>query len=307
MVLALAFFARLGNSYRTHRVNPTQATFEGIINYLADLAIGTLGPKGERYVPTFVGIFFFIWMLNQFGLLPFKQAGFAFGGSPTADLNTTAAFALTVFFGIQFVAIRQSGIKAYAHLFKPFPKRTINIIEEIARPVVLAMRLAFNIAGDLPSSRRSSPRCDVGPINLDARRGRAVRHRVLQLFHRHDPAFVFTSSPSCICPWRRRGRPLERSIVTPESLVVAVLIFGFAIIVFGVAVGSAIGDGIVASKAVEAIARQPEARGNIFTFFFLGVGILEAFPIIALVLGFYLFFVVANVPSLVATILKNVH
>ena len=56
---------------------------------------------------------------------------------------------------------------------------------------------------------------------------------------------------------------------------------------FGVAVGSAIGDGIVASKAVESIARQPEARGNIFTFFFLGVGILEAFPIIALVLGFY--------------------
>ncbi len=95
--------------------------------------------------------------------------------------------------------------------------------------------------------------------------------------------------------------------MTPESLVVAVLIFGFAIIVLGVAVGSAVGDGIVASKAVEAIARQPEARGNIFTFFFLGVGILEAFPIIALVLGFYLFFVVANVPSMVSTLLKNVH
>lgn len=95
--------------------------------------------------------------------------------------------------------------------------------------------------------------------------------------------------------------------MTPESLVVAVLIFGFAIIVLGVAVGSAVGDGIVASKAVEAIARQPEARGNIFTFFFLGVGILEAFPIIALVLGFYLFFVVANVPSLVTALLKNVH
>ena len=95
--------------------------------------------------------------------------------------------------------------------------------------------------------------------------------------------------------------------MTPESLIVAVLIFGFSIIVLGVAVGSAVGDGIVASKAVEAIARQPEARGNIFTFFFLGVGILEAFPIIALVLGFYLFFVVANVPSLVTTLLKNVH
>ncbi len=87
--------------------------------------------------------------------------------------------------------------------------------------------------------------------------------------------------------------------MTPQTIIVAVLILGFSLIVFGVAVGSAIGDGIVASKAVESIARQPEARGNIFTFFFLGVGILEAFPIIALVLGFYLFFVVANVPTLV--------
>jgi F-type H+-transporting ATPase subunit c len=91
--------------------------------------------------------------------------------------------------------------------------------------------------------------------------------------------------------------------VTAQTLIVAVIILGFSLIVFGVAVGSAIGDGIVASKAVESIARQPEARGNIFTFFFLGVGILEAFPIIALVLGFYLFFV-ANVPSLVGTMLK---
>lgn len=90
--------------------------------------------------------------------------------------------------------------------------------------------------------------------------------------------------------------------MSPESLVVALLIVGFAIIVAAVALGSAVGDGIVASKAVESIARQPEARGNIFTFFFLGVGILEAFPIIALVLAFYLLLVVAPVPALVTKI-----
>ena len=95
--------------------------------------------------------------------------------------------------------------------------------------------------------------------------------------------------------------------MSPESLIVAVLILGFSLIVVAVAIGSAIGDGIVASKAVEAIARQPEARGNIFTFFFLGVGILEAFPIIALVLGFYLFFAVANVPTLVKALTANIH
>ena len=71
-------------------------------------------------------------------------------------------------------------------------------------------------------------------------------------------------------------------------------------IVLGFALGSAVGDGIVASKAVEAIARQPEARPNIFTFLFLGVGVLEAFPIIALGLAFYLLLVVANVPGLLS-------
>ena len=82
--------------------------------------------------------------------------------------------------------------------------------------------------------------------------------------------------------------------MSSESLIAAAALICFGIIISGVAFGSAVGDGTVASKAVESIARQPEARGNIFTFFFLGVGILEAFPIIALVLGFYLFFAVGG-------------
>jgi F-type H+-transporting ATPase subunit c len=92
--------------------------------------------------------------------------------------------------------------------------------------------------------------------------------------------------------------------VTSESLVAAATIIAFGLIVLGVALGSAIGDGVVASKAVEAIARQPEARPNIFTFLFLGVGVLEAFPIISLGLAFYLLLVVANVPALLTHLSK---
>ncbi|MBV8580989.1 MAG: F0F1 ATP synthase subunit A [Candidatus Eremiobacteraeota bacterium] len=172
MVLALAFFWWLGSSYKTNRVRKTQATFEGIIQFLSDLAVGTIGPKGERFVPVFVGIFLFIWILNEFGVLFLKALGLPFGGSPTADLNTTAAFALCVFFGIQFLAIRKNGFfGAYAHLFKPywflFP---INVIEEIARPVVLAMRLAFNIlAGELLLFVVATiivSNVQVGPVNI---------------------------------------------------------------------------------------------------------------------------------------------
>ena len=90
--------------------------------------------------------------------------------------------------------------------------------------------------------------------------------------------------------------------MTSQSLVIAATLIAFGLIVLGVAFGSAVGDGIVASKAVEAIARQPEARPNIFTFLFLGVGVLEAFPIISLGLAFYLLIVVVKVPDLIANL-----
>jgi F-type H+-transporting ATPase subunit c len=90
--------------------------------------------------------------------------------------------------------------------------------------------------------------------------------------------------------------------LTSEALVAGLTLLAFGLIIAGVAFGSAVGDGIVASKAVEAIARQPEARPNIFTFLFLGVGVLEAFPIIALGLAFYMLLVVANVPKLLSTL-----
>jgi len=86
--------------------------------------------------------------------------------------------------------------------------------------------------------------------------------------------------------------------LTSEALVAGLTLLAFGIIIAAVAFGSAVGDGIVASKAVEAVARQPEARPNILTFMFLGVGVLEAFPIIGLGLGFYLLLVVAKVPDL---------
>jgi F-type H+-transporting ATPase subunit c len=92
--------------------------------------------------------------------------------------------------------------------------------------------------------------------------------------------------------------------LNPAALIAAFTVLSFGVIIAGVAFGSAIGDGNVASKAVEAIARQPEARPNILTFMFLGVGVLEAFPIIALGLAFYLLLVVAKVPTIIGTFVK---
>ncbi len=60
------------------------------------------------------------------------------------------------------------------------------------------------------------------------------------------------------------------------------------------AAGSGIGDGLVMSKYVEGVARQPEARGSIFASALLGVALVEAFPVIALAFGIVLLFTVGK-------------
>lgn len=52
------------------------------------------------------------------------------------------------------------------------------------------------------------------------------------------------------------------------------------------ALGAGIGNGLIVSKTVEGIARQPEARGVLQTTMFIGVALVEALPIIAVVVAF---------------------
>jgi F-type H+-transporting ATPase subunit a len=145
MAVALIFLAYVGSSYRSPRAGRTQTVFEGVVDYIADMVAGSLGKRGEPFVPFFIALFLLIFLLNQFGVFPFKALGLPFGGSPTADLNTTVAFALIVFFLIQITAIRGRGLGAYAHIFQPWFLSPINLLEELVRPVTLAARLFFNI------------------------------------------------------------------------------------------------------------------------------------------------------------------
>ena len=48
---------------------------------------------------------------------------------------------------------------------------------------------------------------------------------------------------------------------------------------------AAIGNGMVISKTIESIARQPELEGKLRMTMFLGVGLIEAVPIIAVVIA----------------------
>lgn len=52
------------------------------------------------------------------------------------------------------------------------------------------------------------------------------------------------------------------------------------------AIGAGIGNGLIVGNTVQGIARQPELRGTLQTTMFIGIGIVEALPIIAVVIAF---------------------
>lgn len=54
------------------------------------------------------------------------------------------------------------------------------------------------------------------------------------------------------------------------------------------AAGTAIGQGLASSKAMEAIARQPSASGDIRTTLILSLGLMEALTIYGLLIAFML-------------------
>jgi F-type H+-transporting ATPase subunit c len=64
------------------------------------------------------------------------------------------------------------------------------------------------------------------------------------------------------------------------GLLAAAIAIGLA------ALGAGIGNGLIVSRTVEGMARQPEAKGMLQTTMFIGVALVEAIPIIAVVIAF---------------------
>lgn len=63
---------------------------------------------------------------------------------------------------------------------------------------------------------------------------------------------------------------------------------GLAII--GAAIGAGYGNGQVISKTIESMARQPEMTGQLRSTMFIGVALIEAVPILGVVIALLLVF-----------------
>ena len=76
------------------------------------------------------------------------------------------------------------------------------------------------------------------------------------------------------------------------TLIYGLTALGVGIILAAAGLGSALGWGLICSKYLDGIARQPEMRGQLLGQMLFTGGLMEAFPMI--VLGISMWFIFAN-------------
>ncbi len=142
LVVVFAYFAVKKLSLKP---KGAQLLFEMFLGNIKSLLDESIGKNNQHILPFISTLFIFIFMCNFIGDLPLIAA-------PTADINTTVSLGVFVFLFVQIIALYKQGLIAYIrHYFKPFPIFfPLNIIEELAKPITLSLRLFGNIvAGDV--------------------------------------------------------------------------------------------------------------------------------------------------------------
>jgi F-type H+-transporting ATPase subunit a len=113
---------------------------------------GSIGPRGMAVVPLAVALFVFILIANWFEALGIGSP-IEWLPAPTGDINLTLALAFIVIIPVHIASIRVRGPLGYIkhYVAQPFPKALfplnafINGVEEIAKPITLALRLFGNL------------------------------------------------------------------------------------------------------------------------------------------------------------------
>ena len=123
-----------------------QNFLEIIVNGMEDFVVANMGEQGRQVFPLLITLFIFILFANFVGLIPGCMA-------PTANLNTNAAMALSVFVFYNYIGLREHGSKYVKHFTGPIPllmplMLPIELLSHLARPLSLTVRLFGNIFGE---------------------------------------------------------------------------------------------------------------------------------------------------------------
>lgn len=128
--------------------NAVEMLVEGMYNFLHSI----LGNEARRYTPFLGTLFFYILVMNLYGIIPFLH-------SPSVNVNVTASLAIMVFLYAQYTGVRRLGIGGYIDHLAGQPRDVtgwvlvplmmpMHIIGELAKPFSLALRLFGNITGE---------------------------------------------------------------------------------------------------------------------------------------------------------------
>ena len=145
IIVLLGFLIRRKASVR----NPTrlQLFFETVTSEVERQVEGSMGIKTAPFVvPLAESLFLFILIANLIAVVPTGNHP-EYAPPPASDVNLTYALALFVIVLMHVTGIRKRGVRGYyAHLFrKPYALVPLNIVEEIMKPITLALRLFGNI------------------------------------------------------------------------------------------------------------------------------------------------------------------
>jgi len=146
VVMGLLFF-----TYRRPRLVPTKfgVAMESMVDFVRnDIAIGVIGPGGEKYAPYLLALFLYILVGNFFGITPFIM--FPIG----SRMAIPAFLAIVTYVIFVFVGFKKQGFGYLGQILWPpgvpvILKPLIGVIELVSiflvRPFSLAVRLFANL------------------------------------------------------------------------------------------------------------------------------------------------------------------
>jgi F-type H+-transporting ATPase subunit a len=151
--------------------NKRQAFVELLFDFIADQARGIFshGDVNKFVAPLALTVFLWVLVMNSMDFLPIDIMAWIYAnvfhlhhwrGVPTADVNTTFALALSIWFIMIYFSIKVKGFGGFIHeLFcSPFganplmwiPNLLFNAVEYLSKPLSHSLRLYGNIyAGEI--------------------------------------------------------------------------------------------------------------------------------------------------------------
>ncbi len=177
MIVVFVFVRICVSNLSVENPSKLQNFMEWVVEFVQSLIGSAMDlKKGKQYISLGLTLILFIFVSNLLGL-PFsiitdasgpteifgyvieatrnlgagEHAEILWWKSPTADINMTAGLAIVIFILMNYLGLKHNRKYYLRHYIEPFPIfLPLNIIENLSKPIALAIRLFANIfAGEV--------------------------------------------------------------------------------------------------------------------------------------------------------------